>query len=160
VSNESKLDRIIGQLDEVIDLLRVANEEKAKRKTKPKADQTPSIATFWELYSIAYEWRYKVPPTRNAMVNGLCASISKRVPAETYKELIGFFIRQNDAWYLREGHHLRCLVKDCETLLTRMKTGTVMTSGKAKQIEQQSDSADASRAFLTKKYGGSNEPRS
>lgn len=145
----NKIDRIIELLESIDQKL---GSTKIKRVTKKK-EVTEEKDGFWEEYKNAFFSRYKVLPERNAMINGMINGIRKRVSTNEIGDLVKFFISQNDAWYLREMHHIRCLVKDCEMLLTRMKSKVVITSGKAREMERTSDNINESQRFLESKYG-------
>ncbi len=145
----NKIDRIIELLESIDNKL---GSTKTKRVTKKK-EVVEGDDNFWEEYKNAFSTRYKVLPQRNAMINGMIAGIKKRVSADEIAQLCNFFINQNDSWYLREMHHIRCLVKDCEMLLTRMKSKVVITSSKAREMERTSDNINESQRFLESKYG-------
>lgn len=128
----------------------------ANQFTRPgrKRPTTSPSAVLRATYSEAFQERWGVSATWNASINGMLAQVAQRIPADDHEALVRFFMAQNDAWYLRDMHHVRCLMKDCEMLLTRMRSGVVITPGKAKQIEQAAANADASRAYLERKHGG------
>jgi hypothetical protein len=152
---KNKIDRII-ELLESIDQKLSSSSEKKKRKT-PKERSHPNEESrsgiFWKSYSNAYFEKYKVQPERNAMINGMVANICNRVPIEDLESLGSAYLKQNDSWYLREMHHVRCLVKDCEILLTRMKSKVVMTIGKAQETERAAMNFNEAKSYLEKKHG-------
>lgn len=147
----NKLDRIIELLESIDKKLTTSNVRKQATKRKDSEE----IST-WSIYCDSFKNRYTFEPVRNSMMNSMLAGVKKRVPESDLKELIEFFVSQNDQWYLREMHHPRCLLKDCEMLMTRMKTKIVMTSSKARMMEQASQNADESKKFIMAKYGGKN----
>ena len=136
-----KLDRIIELLESIDRKL----SDKPKRKSEGKG------TLIRDSYEEFFRQRYNQDPVRNKMVNGMFAGISARVPEEDYRSLVEFFFRQTDSWYLREMHHPRCLLKDCEILLTRMKTGLVMTGSKARMIEKTADNLKVAQDYLAAK---------
>ncbi len=148
-------------LKRIIQLLESIDEKLGSNKKKRKSPDYPSETTpsgiFWKHYARYYELRWKVDPARNAMVNGMIRNIIVRIPQEDHQRLIHFFINQNDSWYLKEMHHLRCLLKDCEMLLTRMKSGAVITTGKARMMENASDNLNEAEKFMQKKRGSNAE---
>ena len=147
------MDEILAALLRIELLLTNQQDGARKRKPAKKNELTPA-SVLWTEYASLHEETYGVPATRNATINGMLSTITRRVPQADLALLVQFFFRQTDAWYLREMHHVRCLVRDCEMLLTRMRSGVVITPGKAKQIEQAAANADASRAYLERKHGG------
>lgn len=138
-----KLDTIIGLLQQLV-------KEKKPKEKKPK-----ETSQIWNVYERYYELRWKVKPTRNAMINGMLANVAKRIPADDLEPLIKFYLSQNDAWYLREMHHPKCLVANCENLLTRMKNGIVITQSKAQEMSRLSDNLSTAQNYLKNKHGGS-----
>lgn len=150
---------LMGTMDEILAaLLRIelllTNQPGSGTKRKPaKKNELTPASVLWSEYARIHEEMYGVPAPRNASINGMLATVARRVPEADLALLVQFFFRQTDAWYLREMHHVRCLVRDCEMLLTRMRSGVVITPGKAKQIEQTMANADASRAYLEGKHG-------
>lgn len=148
----NKIDRIIELLESIDSKLGT----KQKRKTKTIGENDDS---FWPTYCESFRAKYKVEPERNAMINGMISSIKKRVSSDDLQNLIVFFLQQNDSWYLREMHHVRCLVKDCELLLTRMKSKVFISKSKANEIERQSDNLNESQRFLQNKYRNERNPK-
>lgn len=146
----SKIDRIIELLESIESKL--SHEKKTKVSRKKKTENEDKI-DIWSAYSEEFIRRWKVAPERNAMINGMFANIQKRVSASDIEALVRFYVNQNDAFYLREMHHPRCLVKDCEILLTRMKSKMVITNSKAREIEKQAENANESARYLQNKYG-------
>lgn len=149
----------MSKLDEIIDILKRIEaklpDKPQKRERKSKIiDVNSPTNIIWEAYRQAYLGKWTVEPERNAMINTLILNISRRIPMETAPELVHFFLQQNDSWYLREMHHIRCLAKDCEMLLTRMKTNRIITNSKAREMEKISTNASASKEYLEAKYGG------
>lgn len=144
----------MDRLDKIIELLESINEKleakKSKQKNK-KSDTSLLTLGFWEYYSVLYQARWNAIPTRNAMINGMISNICKRIPKEDHEDLIIFFLKQTDAWYLREMHHVRCLQKDCEMLLTRLRSGNVITTSKARTMESASDNLTEAQTYLQNK---------
>lgn len=146
----------MSELSEILSCLqRIEKLLGAKKETKKK-ELNPSNQLAWSCYHARYLERYKVEPTRNAMVNGMISGLVKRVPKEEMESLIEFYLRQSDAWYLQNYHSIKCLLADCEKLLTRMRSGIVITSSKARETEKLSQNINESREFLDRKYRGEN----
>lgn len=146
----------MNKLDEIIELLKSIDQKLSSkpRKTRvQKIDIDSPVNILWEAYRKAYLGKWTVEPARNAMINGMLANISKRVPQDIAPKLVQFYLDQNDSWYLREMHHIRCLAKDCEMLLTRMRSHLVITNSKALEMEKISTNAAQSKEFLERKYG-------
>lgn len=149
----------MNKINKIIELLESIDAKLSEKKVQKKkrvsdfSEETPS-GRIWSKYVEWYKIKYKgVEPVRNSFVNASIKTFVSRVPEENHLHLVHFFINQNDAWYLREMHHIKCLVKDCEMLLTRMKSKVVITSGKAREMERVSDNINESQRFLENKYG-------
>lgn len=139
--------------EKVLDLLTQIRDALAT-KPKKKKGETVDTSELWNGYREAFLLRYKnTEPNRNARVNAMFAHVAKRIPKENYYEFGGFYVNQSDAVYLRAMHDPQLMLRDCETLLTRMKTGVVVTHEGARKIEQQITSANSSRNYLERKYG-------
>lgn len=139
--------------DVVAVLLRIESLLQTKATQKANATDKVSTSVLWESFSKTFELRYKVKPDRNASVNGMMSQIAKRVPAADHAAFAEFFVRQNDAWFLQQMHSPKCLLQNVEMLLTRMRSGVVITVGKARQLEQAQTNADAARLYREGKHG-------
>lgn len=144
-------------LFEILEVLkRIEDSIGGGKEPKKKKEPNPSSQLAWNCYHARYLERYKVAPTRNAMVNGMISGLCKRVPKEEIEALIQFYLRQSDAFYLQNYHSIKCLLADCEKLLTRMRSGIVITSSKARETEKLSQNINESKEFLSRKYRGEN----
>ena len=59
-----------------------------------------------------------------------------------------FFVGHNDRWYVTKGHAAECLLKDCEKLRTEWRTGSVVTSTRARQIDRSATTHAAARKLI------------
>jgi len=122
---------------------------------KPKRSKSkPGSSVLADAYKEAFRSRYPVEPVRNASTAGMLSAVAKRIPQEDHAAIAHFFIKQNDAWYIREMHHPRCLLKDCENLLTRMKSGLNITPGKAQMISRAAENSEALESYRRGKWQG------
>ena len=144
------------KLDKIIELLEILTDQKKPKKKKMEIKSEGS--EVWDLYFQYYHQRWTVPPLRNVVVNSLLKAFSQRIPREEWESLMQFYFKQSDHWYLKEMHHPRCLVQHCEMLLTRMRTGVVITSSKAHSMEKLSDNLNASQDYLRNKHRSKDEP--
>lgn len=78
---------------------------------------TAKSSRVWDAYALAYQDRYGVEPVRNGKVNGQLAHLVKRLGAEA-PAVAGFYVRHNNAWYVKRGHAVDCLLADAEKLRT------------------------------------------
>lgn len=90
---------------------------------------------IWAAYSAAYLDLYGTAPVRNASTNGQCAQIGARIGGEA-PEVARWFVGHPDAYYVREAHSLRCLLRDCEKLRMQWATGRVATGREARETER------------------------
>ena len=131
-------------------------EGEGKRKRKVPASKTKSLsraasADTWEAYSRAYLRRYSVEPTRNQKVNSQLAQFCKRVPLEEAPDIASFYLRHNNAYYIRTAHSTDALLKDAEKLRTEWQTGHKVTNKRALQDEATAtnfDNAEEAKRIL------------
>lgn len=135
----------------ILELLEALTSKKRERASKGE----PSLSSeIWNAYADAYFLRYRRSPARNAKVNGQAAYLLKLVGLQDAVSLAAFYVRQNDAFYLRQGHPLGLLLKDYQMLLTRMHTGLgPVTASGAQKLQAAQVTASASASYLQKKYG-------
>lgn len=95
-----------------------------------KKPESKSTAT-WESFSNAYRKRYGSEPVRNATTNSQMSNVVKRIGEEEAPEVAAFFVTLNDPWYMKQGHAIGILLKDCEKIRTMWVTGkrTIETKG-------------------------------
>lgn len=137
---------------EVIRLLSEINDKLGKNPISRQRKPTTNCASVWESFREPYFAKYGVEPERNAKINGQLSQLSRRVAESEVQSLCNYYLSLNDAKYTRSYHSVGMLLQDCEILLTRMKSGVVITESKARELERRQESADASREFLQKKY--------
>lgn len=112
------------------------------QQNKPKDyEQLTSLVAkpttrVWEMYDTAYVKRYGTPPVRNARVNGQIAQLVKRIGGEVAPQVAAFYVRHNDAYYVRSRHPLGLLLRDCEGLHTQWVTGQTVTQSQARKIDE------------------------
>lgn len=108
-------------------------DETRRDETVPAA---PPPSGAWEGYRDAYHSRYGTDPQRNAMVNSQLKQFTARVPAGEAADIAAFYVRHNDAFYVRQMHPVGLLLKDAEKLRTEWFTGNRMTGTKARDTEK------------------------
>ncbi len=137
----------IHSLEEEIYLL------KNKKRVVPKGGKGINV---WGMYSRCFRFVYKTEPIRNAMTNKLCCTLVDRLGEDDAILVAKFYLKQRDAFYVKNTHHLRFCVQDCETLATKMKTGLTITNKSAKNVERASHNAQVTQNYLKEKHGGTN----
>lgn len=97
----------------------------------------------WGAYSKAYFSRYGTEPVRNQKINSQIKQIVERLGKEA-PLVAEFYVTHNDNFYVRKLHEIGLLLANAENLRTQWAVGWAqMTSGKARQIEQSSNSISA-----------------
>ncbi len=113
-----------------------------KRRTK---DAKPDSETgpVWAAYANAYWEKYKVPPVRNAMVNGQLSQLVKRLGVQDAEQVATFYLTHRARFYIEKLHPVGLLLADCEKLRTEWATSTQMTSTRATQEDRTQTNFDA-----------------
>ena len=99
----------------------------------------------WDAYANAYLERYGVEPVRNAKTNAQLAQLAKRLPADEICEVVCWYVRSSNAFYVRDSHGLGLLLRDCEGLRTQWATNSRMTSTEARQMDEHESTYESVR---------------
>ena len=122
----------------------------------PKKKATPGSKTegskIWDEFVRAYDEKYGIEPAPNARVRRLAKDLVASVGSEDAFNLVGFYLKRRDQWYVSKAHPFEIMIRDAHTLRTQMKTGKVVSKKSAARQETQEGSAFAQRSFLEKKY--------
>lgn len=116
----------------------------AQRKTRT------SVAT-WEAYSAAYQARYHVEPVRNARVNAQLAYLVQELGRDVAPQVAAFYVRHQDAQYVRDRHGVKLLVRDCAKLRTDWLRGEQMTGTSARIVEKSRSNLESWNELLSEK---------
>lgn len=123
--------------DEQADMFPVAAVATTTKKAS-RTDEDPCAALrrkTWMSYSDAYFARYQTEPVRDAKANThikqIVASLGEEAP-----EVAAFFVRIQDAYYLRRSHQLDMLVSNAPSIRTQWATGRQMTGAMAQAAER------------------------
>lgn len=132
-----RLDEIrIEKIREEKKNLNPAKGKKEKQEIKiGKPILAPSLV--WESYRISYQNKYNVDPVRNSMVNAQIKQLVNRVGEENAIELVKFYLAHKDSFYSLKLHPIGLCLKDCEGLLTQMRSGVSVTKAGFKNQENQ-----------------------
>ena len=96
----------------------------------------PTSRATWRSYKQAYVETYKVEPVQNAKVASQVNQFVKRVPAADAPPMAAWFLKHRGQWYVREGHSMGSLLKDCEKLHTEWLTGITVHRKDADEIDR------------------------
>ena len=138
--------------DHLADALITAVEVLTTKKSKVTSGVTIGSQVY-EAYAQA--WRRRYPdgqPLRNARINAQAAQIAQRLGVERGIQVVEFYLRQTDAFYVRNMHMLQFCARDCEVLAAKMETGKSMTRREADQVETAGASLRASQSYLVRKH--------
>lgn len=102
----------------------------------------------WAAYSAAYTARYGQAPVRNASVNGKLAGVVSRLGADEAPHVAAFYVQHNGAFYVRDGHSVGLLLRDCESLRTQWATGRSVTDTEARQLDRTASNAASFAALI------------
>jgi hypothetical protein len=106
-------------------------------------------ARLWEAYALAYQDRYGAEPVRNAKVNRHLCQVVDRLGREA-PAVAGFYVRHNNAWYVKRGHAVDCLLADAEKLRTEWATGQQITAAQARALDQQQTTVSLTERLIEK----------
>jgi hypothetical protein len=104
----------------------------------------------WTAYEGAYRKRYKVPPVRNAKVNGQLAQLGKRLGVEA-PAVAEFYLYHNGSFYVRAKHTVDLLLRDCEGIRTEWATGKIVTQGEAQQMDRKQGNYNAVQEVIARR---------
>jgi hypothetical protein len=111
--------------------------------------QEAKSARLWEAYALSYQDRYGVEPVRNAKVNRQLCQVVDRLGREA-PAVAGFYVRHNNAWYVKRGHAVDCLLADCEKLRTEWATGQQITAAHARNLDQHQTTVSLTERLIEK----------
>lgn len=121
--------------------------ETPKLSNSEKKEKTDANRRVWEVYKESYILRWKVEPVRNLTVNSQIASLVKRLGEEEAKEVIKFYLKHNDGFYVRQTHSIGLCLKDCESLRTQMLRGKSITRNDVRNFEKNMNTQDTLTAL-------------
>jgi hypothetical protein len=120
-----------------------ALEAAADRESR-KAAQADVRKATWTAFDAAYQTRYGTTLTRNMTTNSLMVSLVERLGADA-PHVAAFFLCINDAFVVRNTHHLRLLLSGAESYRTQWATGQAMTATRAQQADKTQSNFDAAQ---------------
>ena len=139
-STENRLDKI--RLDK-IRLDKIPARSKMVKESSDSLTLTEPKIDLWEIYSKAYESRYRTKPIRNAMVNSQMKNIEKRLGNSLAANVLEFYLNHNAAWYIQQAHSVGAALRDAEKLATELNTGKKITQTGARQAELEQNNLQA-----------------
>jgi len=119
----------------------LTQEKNKKRKKEIIAADRSGGSLVWDSYRDAFVARYGVEPVRNAKVNAMCSQIAKRLGKDS-TEVVRFYLKHNEGWYLKRQHDLGCLLQAAESLHTQWQRGQAVTGAQVRSFEKQSTNLD------------------
>lgn len=98
---------------------------------KKTASETSQV---WDAYEEEYNKRYRSKPVRNATVNSQIKAMVARIGKDAV-EVVKFYVRHNDSFYVRKCHPIGMCLKDAESLYTQWVRNVTITGNDARQVE-------------------------
>ena len=121
---------------------------------KPAAKKEPAPTTeTWNAYAAAYERRYRVPPVRNAAVNGQLSQLVYRLGAIEAPQVAAWYVNHQNQFYVGGGHSVGLLLRDCEKLRTQWATGRQVTATQALQADKTQTNLSAFSSMIEEAKG-------
>lgn len=120
-------------------------EEELPSSKKLKSKTTGALA--FDAYADAYHVRYAVAPVANEKTRGQFAQLVKRLGNDAVA-VAGFYPTHTLALYVRSGHAVDLLLRDCEKLRMEWATGKRITDTGAKQQDRASTTAAAAAELI------------
>lgn len=114
----------------------------ATRKIVEFAADESGGSQVWNSYSIAFESRYGVKPTRNAKTNSQCKQLFERLGKDAI-EVVKFYLTHNDGFYIKKQHSIGLCLQDAESLHTQWQRGVAVTTAQVRQAEKVITNHDA-----------------
>lgn len=102
----------------------------------------------WTAYAFAYKARYGADPVPNAKQNALIAQFVQRIGASEAPAVAAFYVRSNNAFYVRIKHSLEALVKNAEGLRTEWVTGRTVTETEARQLDRKQSNLSVAEKLI------------
>lgn len=137
------------RLDKDIDKDKDKEEDKESSKgvEKTQNNQRKELnKKVWESYREAYKLRYHVEPLRNATTNTQISQLASRLGAEAI-DVVKFYLKHPDSFYISKTHSIGLCLKDCETLRTQMLKGKAITKATIRQIEKRQTGSELMQAI-------------
>lgn len=141
--------------------LDLAVPKKTRRKKSPETEEekrerlmkaTPG-AFVWQAYKEAYFARYTIEPQRNAKASTCSKNICERVGVDNALEVVKYYLTREDAFYVNSAHEIGLCLRDCQKLVTEMKTRKPMSLSEARRRETSATTDQAIQGYL-KSQGG------
>jgi hypothetical protein len=99
-------------------------------KKVAQESKTPTLSIIenptsqaWDCYSKEFEAKYGNLPIRNAKVNGQLSQLVQRIPRQEISNLISFYFKHENSYYIKSMHGVGPLLQDAESLFNQMKSG-------------------------------------
>lgn len=141
--------------------LDLAVPNKTRRKKSPETEEekkarlmkaTPG-AFVWQAYKEAYFARYTIEPQRNAKASTCSKNICERIGVDNALEVVKYYLTREDAFYVNSAHEIGLCLRDCQKLVTEMKTRKPMSLSEARRRETSATTDQAIQGYL-KSQGG------
>lgn len=104
----------------------------ARKRAGPDSAAAKAIRqNTWTAYSDAYEFRYGVPPVRDAKANVAIKNFCRSIAANECSAVAQFYLQNSSSFYVGKGHAPIHLAADAAKLRTEWATGRQITNTEA-----------------------------
>ncbi|MGE5522595.1 MAG: hypothetical protein ACM3SS_02690 [Rhodospirillaceae bacterium] len=107
-----------------------ASPAPARKREPAKTTET------WNAYGAAYQQRHGSEPVRNATTNSQMAQFVGRIGVDEAPHVAAFYVRHNNAFYVKKLHPVGMLLQDAEKLRTEWATNRTVTDTEARQADR------------------------
>jgi hypothetical protein len=121
--------------------------------TRSRRNGDAPTNAVWRAYCVAYKFRYKTEPVRNATINGQLARFLARVPMDEAPMIAAAYVGNSNQTYVRAGHSVGMLLRDAEKLRTEWVTGERVTEAKARDLDHLQTQGDDWKDLIEKAEG-------
>lgn len=109
-------------------------------------------ALAYDAYALAYMHRYGAVPVADKKVRGQFKNLVDRLGADSVA-VAGFYPSHNAALYVRSGHTVDLLLRDCPKLRTEWATGRKITETAARQQDRTGTMAQHAAELIEENRG-------
>lgn len=91
---------------------------------------------LWDTFTKFYRLRYKEDPLRDAAANSIMGKFRNKVGVEQGKKIIEFFIRHQDAFYVKNAHAVWIMNRDADGLRMQCLKNKMITNADVRRYER------------------------
>lgn len=119
--------------------------KRAKKDTEIELKKSPNLVPIYVDY---FRLKYGCDPVITGKTAGMLKNMLKSMSFEKASELIRAYFLTNDQFFIKKRHPVELLITNLNQIQVTMKTGVMVTSKTAKQVEEVDASLRAAERFL------------